>query len=457
MIERFRAIFIVLNLVSLQSIGYSQPVNTAKAEESQLPTRLHKYLRPYADAHDFSGVVLIANDERVLASASLGYANKDRKTLNDTETKFRIASLSKSFTGAAIAILSERGKLAFDDRLDKFFPGFPNGSNITIDMLLRHRSGVGSLDRPDDYRTCYTASQLVDKIGKLKPYFAPGTDDSYSNEGYNLLAAVIEKVSGLTYSEFLRANVFKPLGMNNSGSFCSIASLPKLANGYVAAAELGSLRMLPSPEVTQIGAGSAYSTAEDLLKWLRAIKHDRLFKISGLRYPYGWGKRDYEGHKLIEQSGMAEGYNSYIAAYQDDDLYFVFLSNVQTGMFNRVPRDLKAVYFGGDVSTVPSSVAFAEKNSYADLEGSYLTEGEQIPLNVLVKRDKLFIRWGSYPFSRSLTPISKDKFFHRAEYSTLTFERGSDEKVTAIVWQPDGGDTFVLKRLPKKQPHSNNY
>lgn len=418
-----------------------------KLDAAEIDLRLEKYIRPYVDQKDFSGVILIAQGDSVLAEKAYGLANLKTNAKNKFETKFRVASVTKTFTAAGIVMLAERGKLKLNDPLGKFFPAFPNGQNITIEQLLLHRSGVGDLDEPVHYKTCYAGIDLVNQIAKAKPEFAPGTDSSYSNSGYSLLAAVIENVSGEPYETFLQKNIFGPLKMTDSGSFCTEPKLRDLATGHVTGSAARSIEQVAASELTQIGAGSAYSTAEDLLKWLKAVRQNRLFNMDKLSYPYGWGKRDYSGSKLIEQSGLVEGFNSYIALYPSEDLYVVFLSNTQSGLFNRVAKDFRAVMLGGDFSTpevLPKYVV--APTAIATYAGAYRSKDIPVPLNVVIQRDGAYLKWGNYPFMRSLTPIGKDKFFHRAEYAEISFDRDAQGKVIKITWKPSLGDPFSMER-----------
>jgi CubicO group peptidase (beta-lactamase class C family) len=414
----------------------------------EIQTRLESYMNPYFEQKDFSGVVMIVRGDEILVQKEYGAANLKTKAKNRLNTKFRVASLTKTLTAAAIIILRDRGKLKLDDSLSRFFPSFPNGKNITVEQLLLHRSGVGALDKPEDHRNCYTRDRLVEEIGKVKPYFPPGADSSYSNEGYNLLAAIIEKVSGETYENFLRKNIFQPLGMRDSGSFCSESKTSNLAVGYVTGTGIGTIEALPFNEFVQMGSGSVYSTAPDLHKWLKAVNENRLFQIDKLRYPYGWGVREYTGNKLIEQSGLVEGFNAYIALYAPEKLYVIFLSNVQSGLFNRVARDLKAVAFGGEFSR-PNALSRSEipRINSADYAGAYRTPDISVPLNVVQKNGNLYLQWGNYPFLRSLTPVAKDKFYYRAEYAEIIFERGDDGRIEKIKWQSSPTDSFYLTKV----------
>ena len=397
--------------------------------------RADQWISHYVAAGDFSGVVLIAQGDRILVERAYGKADFQHSVANQIGTRFHIASLSKTFTAAAIDLLIAQGKLSLNDHLSKYVSGIPNGDQITVDQLLRHKSGVGELDIPDVYRDCLTNEELIRRLRAVPPSFTPGTDSHYSNEGYFLLALIIEKVSGLPYAAFLQKNVFDPLGLANTGSACKELPSGPNATGNVPAFKAGSVVPLSLEEAAIIGPGSLYSTAHDLYAWLRAVDTNPTFQVQHLEYPYGWGKRNYSGRDLIEQSGIHEGFNAHMALYPKEHLYAVVLSNIQSGLFNRIPRDLEAILFGGETShpveVKPETVGAAALAEYA---GTYKAPEVPVPQNLVVQDGQLYMQWGSYPFLRILIPTAKDEFFFRYEYARVRFERDHG-KIVGMVWQ----------------------
>jgi CubicO group peptidase (beta-lactamase class C family) len=232
-------------------------------DKSDLSTKHDSYLQPYTKANDFSGVVLIAQGNRILGVREYGLADRVHGIRNRRNTAFRLASLSKTFTAAAIVILIERGAVHLQDPLSHFFPEFPKADQITVEHLLLHESGVGTLDSPDILRQCVSSDEMVRRIAKVPPLFAPGTSDRYSNEGYVLLAAIVERASGMSYEAFLRKNVFRPLNMKHTGVMCTEWPVSNHAVGYIAG--LGAdVESLPFNQAGWNGPGSLYSTADDL-------------------------------------------------------------------------------------------------------------------------------------------------------------------------------------------------
>jgi CubicO group peptidase (beta-lactamase class C family) len=433
----------ILGLLSV-GIAFSSAAQTT-FDATTVEAHADQWIEPYVAAGDFSGVLLIAQGDRVLVEKAYGKADFQHEAANRIETRFRIASLSKTFTAAAIESLIARGKLSLKDPLSKYVTGIANGDKITVEQLLKHKSGVGELDAPDMYRDCLSNEELVERLRNVPALFLPGTDSQYSNEGYFLLAVIVQKVSGIPYAEFLQENVFDPLKLTNTGSTCKVLPPGPNAAGYVPGAKGRSVLPLPFPEATMIGPGSLYSNAHDLYTWLRAVGADPRFQVDRLEYPYGWGKRNYSGRDSIEQSGINEGFNAHMALYPKEHLYVVVLSNIQSGLFNRLPKDLEAVLFGGETSRPPevnpATVSVAALEQYA---GKYKAQAIPIPQNLVVQDGQLHVQWGSYPFLRVLTPTGKDEFFFRYEYAKVRFQRDRKGNITKAVWQWPGGEPMVF-------------
>jgi len=413
-----------------------------------LATRADQWIDPYVAAGDFSGVVLIAQGDRVLVERAFGKADFQHGVPNRVETRFRIASLSKTFTAAAIERLITEGKLTLKDPLSKYVTGIPNGDKITVEQLLTHESGIGELDAADMYRECLPNAELIERLRKTPPLFAPGTDSHYSNEGYFLLAMILERVSGMSYETFLQKNIFAPLKLANTGSACQDLPPGPNADGYVPGDKAASVVPLPFPEATRVGPGSLYSNASDLNAWLRAVDTNRSFQVDKFAYPYGWGKRNYSGRDLIEQSGIHEGFNAHMALYPKEHIYAVVLSNVQSGLLNRIPKDLESVLFGGEMSR-PPDVKPVPMNEAAlrEYQGTYKAGSIPIPQNIVVREGKLYMQWGNYPFLRILTPTGRGEFFFRYEYATVKFERDGKGDIVRMTWKWPGGEPVAFARV----------
>ncbi|NNE71447.1 MAG: beta-lactamase family protein, partial [Rhodothermales bacterium] len=192
------------------------PTASAQPDPATLTERVDALVQPYEAARDFSGTILIAREGEELLRRSYGMANYEEGVGHTDNTRYLVGSVTKQFTAAAILLLEEAGQLSLDDPLSRFVAGIPQGDSITIHQLFSHTSGVARDPFPDypDQVIARTLQEVVDAISLRPREFEPGARMSYSNGGYVLLAAVIEEVSGVSYSEFLRTSIFEPLGMH---------------------------------------------------------------------------------------------------------------------------------------------------------------------------------------------------------------------------------------------------
>jgi CubicO group peptidase (beta-lactamase class C family) len=437
--------------------GFVRTNPETRLDAAAVSARADAWLKSYEAAKDFSGVALIAQGDKILFEKAYGLADPQIGTPNRLDTRFRIASVSKTFTAAAIEKLVADGKLHYSDRLSSYVDGIPNGDTITIEQLLLHESGVGVLDSEDVYRNCLSRQDLLERLAKTKPLFAPGKKSEYSNEGYFLLAAVIERITGGSYADFLGKNIFMPLQMQNSGVACR--DLPEGHNAYgsVATASEARLRGLPFNEAALDGPGSVYSNVEDLYRWLRAVNAPTddgkavdypQFLVGKLKYPYGWGKRKYSSRDLIEQSGQLEGFISHVAVYPQEHIYAVMLSNVQSGLSSRIAHDLEAVLFGTGAVSQPLVVTpvVLGVRSMRQYIGGYHSPETPYPQTLEIRDGELAMHWGSDPFWREMVMIDGDTFFLRAEYARIHFTRGADGLIHGMTWSWPGGSQLSFEK-----------
>lgn len=251
--------------------------------------------------------VLVARDGKIVFQGGFGFADLERKTRVTPETKFRIASITKQFTAASILRLAERGKLALNDPLEKFYPGFPRGREITLHHLLNHTSGIANFTRKPEF--CGSESRPIappELIGKKYPEFserlsrpiapadliawfrhdppdfAPGAGARYSNSGYVLLGEIVAQVSGQPLEAFLRETFFVPLGMNDTGLLVNAMPPPGIAIGY-RTDTAKPRRTLDWDMSWGRGSGGMYSTVGDLYRWNEALFGGRVVSAESLR------------------------------------------------------------------------------------------------------------------------------------------------------------------------------
>jgi CubicO group peptidase (beta-lactamase class C family) len=407
------------------------------------------YVAPYVQMNDFSGTILMVREGHDSVVAGFGFADRARGVRNTPATRYGIGSLTKTFTAAAIAMLRERGALSFDDTLGKFIPGFPHGGEITIRHLLAHTSGVPDYHSLPEYgarrRRPIRLQQFAAWIGTKPLDFRPGEKDSYSSSGYALLAYVVERVSGTSYGEFLRRNVFEPLGMTATGDLRDGETVPGLATGYDPGFPPTGVQRTPRMSATWLeGSGSLYSTAADLLRWARAIRGNRLFQLGALEYPYGWGKRTWFGRDVIEQDGrIALGYASHMSIYPKDSVVIVVLGNVQSAVTDRMRSDLAALVFGQPIQAPPLRPSGNPAPALLERYAGRYELGPGFVMTVRAEGKRLSLAGPEGDFL-PLEPQSDTTFFFRALYVPVRFERDTAGKVVALDW----GGQFTCRRIP---------
>ncbi len=330
--------------------------------------RIEQVIRTYVENRQFMGSVLVARGDRVLLSKGYGSADLEWGIPNSPATKFRLGSVTKQFTAAAILLLEERGKLSIHDPVSKHLPGTPaTWRKVAIFHLLTHTSGIPSFTSFPDYENrksfASSAQELVARFRAKPLEFEPGQKWNYSNSGYVLLGYLIEKITGGSYEKFVRENIFTPLGMLDSGYDSNSAILPRRASGYVRGKngfEHAGFIHMSIPHA----AGALYSTTEDLLKWEQGLFGGKLLTAASLKkmttpfkgnYALGLCVETTGGRTLIEHDGGIEGFNTKLAYYPDSKLTIAVLSNVNGSAPDDIGRKLAALAHSDTRVDLPAS------------------------------------------------------------------------------------------------------
>lgn len=330
--------------VLLLTSGLTCPGATAKDD---FRARADARMKSFVERDKFSGSVLVARGGKVLFEKGYGLANREWATPNSPLTKFRIASLTKQFTAAAILILQEQGKLKVTDAISGYVADLPpEWRRITIHQLLTHTSGLPEYTSPPEIEKTFNLTgaspeQLLGLVKQLPMVFAPGTKLVYCNTGYLLLGMVIEKASKSDYASFLRQNIFMPLRMNDTGYDVRSNILPGRAGGYrINDGEPENAGYVDAS--VAFAAGGLYSTVRDLYLWNEALANGRLLSADSRRqmftiYPeaagygahYGYGVVISEkfGQPLYYHGGGIKGFATAIQRYPQSNVCVVVLSN----------------------------------------------------------------------------------------------------------------------------------
>jgi len=422
-------------------------------ENLSLERKIDECVQPYLDAGGFSGAILAAKDGRVLLCKGYGMANYELSSPNTPKTKFHIASVSKTFTAAAVLLLEEEGRLSVSDPLAKFIPDYPQGERITIHHLLTHTSGIPNVnDFPDYGRWSRFPHGLEEIVGwfKSRPLeFAPGERYAYSNSNYNLLALIIEKVSGEGYGDFLERHIFDPLEMKDTGHDAGPARLlENRASGYVPSGASGIANAPYLDWSIKTGNGSLYSTVEDLYKWDRALAGEKILKRAALEklfaehvkgIGYGWFVGERLGRRAVSYNGRSPGFTSSIDRFIDDDACVIILSNNYAPVPQLIVKDLDAILFG-EPYLKPKALKPVQltKDDMEPLLGRYRFGKDfyrpEAVVTVETDGQNLVMAWNP-EYKTPLMSLSPSEFLDRNFWARIVFKRDEQGRVTGLIWR----------------------
>jgi CubicO group peptidase (beta-lactamase class C family) len=330
---------------------------------------IDRYLRDLTSRGEFRGVVLIARGEHIVHRAAYGVANRATGTPNTTQTAFHIGSLTKSFTATTVMQLVEDGALDLQAPISRYLPGLDKrfGDSLTLHLLLRQRSGLpGHLEdiaEQGDERV--TSADILALINRAEPEFAPGSRHAYSNLNYHLTALAIEAATGKPFAEALRERTFVPLGMSGSGIERDANPAPHRARGY--RKTLTGWESAENNMSYTLGSGDIHATADDLLRWSRALddpaylsnaSRDAMFDGGGEAdgwYGYGfriqpYRRADGSTGRLVRHGGSMDGFLSNLHRYLDDELTVIVLGNQRPFEVRGITRRLKQFALGMPVT-----------------------------------------------------------------------------------------------------------
>jgi CubicO group peptidase (beta-lactamase class C family) len=344
--------------------------------DAQIAEKLDAYVKKLAAADVFSGAVLVARDGKVVYRKAFGMASQAFRVPNRVDTKFNLGSMNKMFTAVAIAQLAEKGKLSFSDTVGKHLPEYPNkavGEKVTIHHLLTHTSGMGSYFNPKfmeasrdrfrsvaDYLPLYVDEPLA---------FEPGARWEYSNSGFMLLGAIIEKATGKSYFDTVREQIYRPAGMKDTECYEMDQDTPNLAIGYTRMGPEGPGSSGPRRNnlymhVIKGGpAGGGFSTVEDLARFATALREHRLLSspstetvLAGkvalpgsgeAKYAYGFFEERVNGKRVVGHGGGFPGINSQLDLYPELGYTVAVMSNYDPPAAQRVAGKLREMITQG--------------------------------------------------------------------------------------------------------------
>lgn len=388
----------------------AQPAALRQGEVSQgeAARRIDDYLTRLVP-HGFSGAVLVAADGKVVLKKAYGFANRAANQLYTVDMVSSIGSVTKQFTGAAIVKLEMMGKLKTSDPISKYLPGVPDDKQgTTIHQLLTHTAGfsgdLGGGDAQPIDRDALIARVLAQPLARK-----PGAEFEYSNEGYSLAGAIVERVSGQGYEAFLREHLFLPAGMAETGYQLPDWPLTKLPMGYGPQGnEWGRIYKngwLPDGPGWWLRAnGGIHSSLDDLYRWHLALESTKVFSAEALKsyltghvpslggsemYAYGWGvQKTRRGTTVVTHNGGNGFFAADFRRYTDEKVVIIAMSNQALIPATQLaPRQLESLYFNDAPVVLPPVGIAVPKAQWDALAGTYASSSG--PITVRATEDGL--------------------------------------------------------------------
>ncbi len=393
------------------------------------------------------GTISIFHGNQEIYTKSIGFADLDNKVKSNKQTIYRIGSISKTFTAAIFMKLVEEGKVNLEDPLSKYFPLATNAHKITMDMLLKHQSGLYNFTNSGEYLHYYTEgksrAELLKLITEEETVFNPGEKYEYSNTNYVLLSLIIEEIEGKPFDLVFKERISKPLALNRTfiGKEIQIGNNEAFSYERIAKWEKQAETNLSIP----LGAGSVVSTPNEINQFLIALFHNKLISDSSLatmtdlkdgNFGYGIFKIPFYEKEGWGHSGGIDGFNSLAVYFPEDSISITYVSNGTRYSVNDILIGAMSIYFNKEGYELPDfqpSVVL----SPADLEpltGVY--SSEQFPLKITIEQDEHILlcqATGQPQFS--LEAIDKTTFqfiqaglrlkFYPKEHKMVLFQAGA--------------------------------
>ncbi|KAF1680567.1 MULTISPECIES: serine hydrolase [Bacillus] len=449
-----------------------------KQEKSKHLSRLFSVL---AEKYQFNGTVLAAEDGYILYHHSFGYAELKEKRPLQTNSLFELASLSKPFTALGIILLEEKGILGYEDKVERWLPGFPY-QGVTIRHLLNHTSGL------PDYMGWFIANWDQQKIAVnqdivnmlmnegLPRYFKPNEGWLYSNTGYVLLAVIIEKASGMSYADFMKTSVFSPAGMKETRVYNRRHRPERLehyAYGYVYDVH-SETYVLPDDlvETNYVmyldgiqGDGTVNAVASDLFRFDQALYRDdfisraskesafapvRLNNGETINYGFGWGLQNTtEKGRIVSHDGRWPGYSTMMMRYIDHRKTLIYLSNKEeeAEYEQAILKAAEHILFDQPYE-IPERPAHKKKQAidtsiYSRYIGSYSFQ-DGTAIWVTAEHERLYLEITGQP-KLELFPSSETRFFLRSLSVEVEFIL-REEAVKSFILYEDGSKEEAIRK-----------
>jgi D-alanyl-D-alanine carboxypeptidase len=456
-------------LACISLVSAARAVPAAPAADEALAAKIDAVMSAVYKAGQPGAAIIVRKNGQTIVRKGYGLADLELGVPVAPDMVFRLGSITKQFTAVSILMLAQESKLGLQDEITKFLPDYPaQGRKITVEHLLTHTSGIQSYTDMAEWlplwRKDFTVKELIDLFKDKPMQFEPGQSWAYNNSGYILLGAIIEKISGRTYEQFVEERIFKPLGMKGSFYGSTERIIPRRVPGYQS--DRGGFINAPYLSMTQpYAAGSLLSTVDDLAVWSDAVFGGKLVRKDWLDqawtsyklangessgYGYGWFIADFAGHRSIEHGGGINGFTSYEMTFPEDGIFIAILTNSAVAGRDPGPQAVKIAWLAlGVPEPERKAVGLAAK----DLDPPVGVYRDERKREFYVSRDgaRLFAQQQGGA-KNELLAASPTEFFMRDNPARLIFVKDSGGRVTGLRILSRIGPVQVLTKTDKPLP-----
>ena len=439
-------------LIFLSAFFVHPSLSVRARPQDERARQVDALFREYDRPDSPGAAIVVVQDGKIILQREYGSANLEYGIPITPQSIFHVGSVAKQFTGFSVLQLEDQRRVSLDDDVRKYLPEVPDfGKTITLRHLLHHQSGLREQETLFQMSGISTAdvietSQILKLVGRQKELnFSPGTDISYCNTGYVLLAQVVEKVTGKSFREWTRTNIFEPLGMKHSQFNDSASRIVRMRAYPYYLAEGGELQK-GILSYSYVGPTSLLTTSEDMARWMlnydrprvgnQAIRQKMLFESGNLEngenpgYGYGIGVLSYRGLRVCWHSGHDAAYRAFAAYFPDQRFGIAILSNFYSINPMNLGKKIADIYLSKSMSKAPSETSGMnegpksgserpfpiDKKHLAHYCGDYRSEELDTEYHILAVGDRLAIRhWRNEDVF--LTPVGPDLFSGDQEWA----------------------------------------
>lgn len=423
----------IILLLSSQRVFSQQHIKTECIEK-----QMDSLINPLLNEKLASGTILISINGAIVFSKAYGMADIKNNISCTENTRFKLASVTKTFTALSIMLLYEKGKLDLNDMLIKYIPDYLPGEKISIYNLLTHTSGIPSYIYSDNKLAGF--QEIIERIKTIKPQTEAGEIFDYSNSGYSILAYIVEKVSGMEYEKYVEQNIFAPSDMSNSGIISPTGINRDLAQGYSIAEYKGIQKSGAEGQLGK-GDGALFSTAHDMYNYFETLWSNKLVSANNLKkmftpykgsYGLGWIIEEYGKYKVIYHHGGSSGtmtnFKTFVSA--GSRITVICLFNNDYLIKNSLNEQIEHIALGEPWTPI-FEVSKKTMMSFASYVGTY-SIGQEDNFILSIENNKIFFQNNDFKKCEAL-PLSISSIYIKETNSVFKFKKEKDNEEISLM------------------------